>query len=118
MDLRMPRMDGFEATRLITQKHGWIQVVILNFYDDLLPDRSPAEVGAFAYLVKGCSPSPMRDVIFKAWRVALQVAVVPRPGAPIAPPYLRKSESAAANPLLPTCGPRAAAPRPAWTVGG
>jgi two-component system, NarL family, nitrate/nitrite response regulator NarL len=72
MDLRMPRMGGFEATRLITQKHTWMQVVILTFYDDLLPDRSPAEVGAFAYLVKGCSPTLMRDVIFQAWRVALE----------------------------------------------
>jgi len=72
MDLRMPRMDGFEATRRIKEKHSWLQVVILTFYDDLLPERSPEEVGAFAYLVKGCSPTLMRDVIFKAWRVALE----------------------------------------------
>ncbi|MGH2811841.1 MAG: response regulator transcription factor [Actinomycetota bacterium] len=72
MDLRMPRMDGFEATRRIKDKHSWLQVVILTFYDDLLPERSPEEVGAFAYLVKGCSPTLMRDVIFKAWRVALE----------------------------------------------
>ena len=72
MDLRMPRMDGFQATRFIKERHSWMQVVILTFYDDLLPDRSPAEVGAFAYLVKGCSPKLMRDVIFKAWRVALE----------------------------------------------
>ncbi len=72
MDLRMPHMDGFEATRLIKAKHSWMQVVILTFYDDLLPDRSPEEVGAFAYLVKGCSARLMRDVIIKAWRVALE----------------------------------------------
>ena len=72
MDLRMPRMDGFQATRFIKERHSWMQVVILTFYDDLLPDRSPEEVGAFAYLVKGCSPKLMRDVIFKAWRVALE----------------------------------------------
>lgn len=72
MDLRMPRMDGFEATRRIKEKHPWLQVVILTFYDDLIPERSPQEVGAFAYLVKGCSPTLMRDVIFKAWRVALE----------------------------------------------
>lgn len=72
MDLRMPRMDGFEATRRIKEKHPWLQVVILTFYDDLLPEQSPQEVGAFAYLVKGCSPTLMRDVIFKAWRVALE----------------------------------------------
>ena len=72
MDIRMPRMDGFEATRRIKEKHPWLQVVILTFYDDLLPEQSPQEVGAFAYLVKGCSPTLMRDVIFKAWRVALE----------------------------------------------
>lgn len=72
MDLRMPRMNGFEATRRIKDTHSWMQVVILTFYDDLLPDRSPEQVGAFAYLVKGCSPALMRDVIFKAWRMALE----------------------------------------------
>jgi CheY-like chemotaxis protein len=80
MDLRMPNMDGFEATRLITQKHSWMQVVILTFYDDLLPEKSPDQVGAFAYLVKGCSPTLMRDIIFKAWRVALEYRWSPAAG--------------------------------------
>ncbi len=70
MDLRMPGLDGFEATRLIKDKHPWMQVVILTFYDELLPKGSPEELGAFAYLVKGCSPGLMRDVIFQACRHA------------------------------------------------
>ncbi len=67
MDLRMPGMDGFEATRLIRAQYPGTQVVILTAYEELLTD--PAEsVGAFAYLVKGCSAALMRDVITQAWR--------------------------------------------------
>src|SRR5438034_5768275 len=63
MDLRMPGLDGFQATRLIKQRHPWMQVIILTFYDELLPTESPQECGAFAYLVKGCSPRLIRDAI-------------------------------------------------------
>jgi len=68
MDLRMPGMDGFEATRAIKQRHPWLQVIFLTFYEEMLPDKGPQEVGAFAYLVKGCSTELMRDVIIQAWR--------------------------------------------------
>jgi len=71
MDLRMPGMDGFEATRLIRAQYPGTQVVILTAYEELLTD--PAEsVGAFAYLVKGCSAALMRDVITQAWRGSRQ----------------------------------------------
>jgi len=68
MDLRMPGMGGLEATERIRASHPWVQVVILTFYEEMLPDRSPEEVGAFAYLVKGCSTRLMRDVIIQARR--------------------------------------------------
>jgi CheY-like chemotaxis protein len=66
MDLRMPELDGFGATLLIKQNRPWIQVVFLTFYDELLPKESPQELGAFAYLLKGCSPGLMKDVIYQA----------------------------------------------------
>jgi CheY-like chemotaxis protein len=72
MDLRMPGMDGFQATELLKDRYPWMQVIFLTFYDELLPNRSPQEVGAFAYLVKGCSPKLMRDVIHQAWRHRLE----------------------------------------------
>jgi CheY-like chemotaxis protein len=72
MDLRMPGMDGFQATEVLKDRYPWMQVIFLTFYDELLPSRSPQEVGAFAYLVKGCSPKLMRDVIHQAWRHRLE----------------------------------------------
>ena len=72
MDLRMPGMDGFAATAAIRQAHRDTQVVILTAYEELLTD-SAEDVGAFAYLVKGCSPELMRQVGEQAWRRAIEV---------------------------------------------
>ena len=66
MDLRMPDMDGFEATRRIVQAHPRTQVLILTAYDDERLDRSALEAGAYAYLVKGCSISFIHDMIAQA----------------------------------------------------
>lgn len=67
MDLRMPRMNGIEATRFIKAALPLTQVIILTAYEGPLPERSADEIGAYAYLVKGCSTKFVRDVIFKAW---------------------------------------------------
>ena len=67
MDLRMPDLDGLEATRAIKQAHPKIQVILLTFYDDIDWSISVEQAGAFCYLVKGCPPSIIVDMLRQAW---------------------------------------------------
>jgi DNA-binding NarL/FixJ family response regulator len=71
MDLRMPVVAGMGATRLIKQALPTTQVVILTTYEGPLLTRSTRVAGAYAYLVKGCSPQVIRDTVFQAWRYKL-----------------------------------------------
>ena len=68
MDLRMQRLGGFEATRIIKEELPLTQVIILTAYEGPLPERSAEEAGAYAYLVKGSSVEFIRDMIVQAWR--------------------------------------------------
>jgi DNA-binding NarL/FixJ family response regulator len=66
MDLRMPRMGGVEAIRLLRERAPGIRVLVLTTYDsdaDVLP---AIEAGATGYLLKD---SP-RDELVRAVRAA------------------------------------------------
>jgi DNA-binding NarL/FixJ family response regulator len=63
MDLRMPRMNGLEATKRIRDQGLRIEVVILSAYDDPGLNEGAQEAGAFAYLVKGCPAQMIVEVI-------------------------------------------------------
>ena len=67
MDLRMPAMDGIEATRRIKDLLPRTQVLVLSAYDDPGLHRSAEEAGVFCYLVKGCAPQLILDMIERAW---------------------------------------------------
>ena len=69
MDLRMPGLSGAEATSRIRDEQPHVQVIILSAYDDPALNKSAEEAGAYAYLVKGCSASLVRDVLFEAFKL-------------------------------------------------
>ena len=63
MDLRMPRMDGVEATRRLRASHPEIQIVVLTTYAD---DRSVIEAlraGALGYLTKDAGADEIRQAL-------------------------------------------------------
>lgn len=52
MDLRMPRVDGVEATRSIRERHPGVQVVVLTTYSDDESVLSALRAGARGFLTK------------------------------------------------------------------
>ncbi|MBE3599741.1 MAG: response regulator transcription factor [Limnochordaceae bacterium] len=76
MDVRMPVMDGVEATRLVKAAHPEVHVVVLTTYDDDEYVREALAAGAAGYLLKD-SPPP---ALFAA------IAAVQAGGTFISPP--------------------------------
>ena len=66
MDLRMPRVDGVEATRRIRERHPRTQVVVLTTYADDESILAALSAGAVGFLTKNAG----RDEI----RLALEAA--------------------------------------------
>jgi len=63
MDLRMPRCDGVEATRILRERHPETKVVVLTTYAD---DRSVLEAlraGAQGYLTKDAGGTEIRHAL-------------------------------------------------------
>lgn len=55
MDVRMPGMNGIEATRLIKTSHPNVSVVMLTVYENEVYISEAVEAGAAGYLLKGSS---------------------------------------------------------------
>ena len=97
MDLRMPRVDGVEATRRIRAEHPQVQVVVLTTYADDESIITALRAGAIGYLTKDAG----RDHIRRALDAAaagqavldpavqarlVEVASLPQPAATIGLP--------------------------------
>lgn len=67
MDLKMPVMDGIEATEYIRQHHSQIRVIILSMYDDEKFVTHLMEKGAAGYLLKNSEPEEIKIAIEAAF---------------------------------------------------
>ena len=67
MDLEMPRMDGFEAARLIKDRHLARGVVALTIYSDDSARARADRAGADAFVEKGTSIQTLNEIIRQVW---------------------------------------------------
>ncbi len=68
MDLVMPRMDGIEATRKITEAHPEVKVLVLTSFaadDKVFP---AVKAGALGYLLKDSRPEELVEAIHRVHR--------------------------------------------------
>jgi NarL family two-component system response regulator LiaR len=68
MDLLMPDMDGFEATRLIRKKDDSIQVIALTSFADQELVEGAFKAGAISYLLKDVHSDKLAETIREAKR--------------------------------------------------
>lgn len=63
MDIRMPDMDGIEATRAIVRQHGDSRILALTTFDDEPTVRGMLAAGASGFLLKDTEPAQLIEAI-------------------------------------------------------
>jgi DNA-binding NarL/FixJ family response regulator len=64
MDLKMPILDGMEATKLVRKKYPAIKVLVVTMYEDDKFIIHMMENGANGYLLKNTEPDEIRKSIY------------------------------------------------------
>jgi DNA-binding NarL/FixJ family response regulator len=67
MDLKMPLLNGVEATKIIRKSHPDIKIIALTSYDSKSFIANMIQIGAVAYLIKNTTP---KDLILTINEVA------------------------------------------------
>jgi DNA-binding NarL/FixJ family response regulator len=63
MDIRMPRMDGIEATRAIKERWDESRIVILTTFDDIELIHAGLAAGALGYLLKDVTSEQLASTV-------------------------------------------------------
>lgn len=66
-DIKMPLMDGVEATKYITHHHKDIGVIALSMFDETSLIIEMLEAGASGYLVKDCDKTEIKEAIERVY---------------------------------------------------
>jgi len=108
MDVRMPRMDGLEATRRIRTAHPDVRVVILTTFDDVDYALKGVQAGLNGYLLKDVSAAELVAAIRAAHRG--ESPLQPSVAAKLLARMAQQSPPASTTPTTPTTPVAAIAP--------
>jgi DNA-binding NarL/FixJ family response regulator len=64
MDLKMPIMDGMEATQIVRKKYPSTKILVVSMYEDDKFIIHLMEIGANGYLLKNAEPDEIRKAIY------------------------------------------------------
>ena len=67
MDIRMPKMDGVQCTKIIKENYPEIKIIILTTFDDDEYVYNALKFGASGYLLKGISADSLIEAIHKVY---------------------------------------------------
>jgi DNA-binding NarL/FixJ family response regulator len=103
MDLRMPRMDGIQATRRLRELHPDVRVIALTTYADDESVLGALRAGARGYLTKDASAGDIQSAILTvaAGEAALDPAVQHHVVAALADPAAGAQRTASGESALP-----------------
>ncbi len=68
MDLKMPNLNGVEATKIIQKKFPKIKIIALTSYNTKCFIANMIKVGAASYLVKSATPHEVIDTINEVYK--------------------------------------------------
>ena len=66
-DIRMPKMDGVQCTKIIKENYPQIKIIILTTFDDDEYVYNALKFGASGYLLKGISADRLIEAIHKVY---------------------------------------------------
>ncbi|TVY01941.1 response regulator [Cohnella terricola] len=73
MDLNMPVMDGIEASKLITERHPEVKVLVLTSFSDSSHIVPALQTGAIGYMLKEVEPDQLVEAIRSAYKGNVQL---------------------------------------------